>query len=718
MLSSIQKIILFYFFSFIHIAIFSQNVITTHKEKSVKILPNQIMFLEDKSAQLKIEEIIKETAKFRYITDNKINFGYTKSAIWLKLEIKNLYFLVNDYILDMGIPTLDYVDLYYFDVDTKKWVMKKTGDCRKLSERETQTRQLLFHLFFSSEDKDVFYIRIKTNASLQANLQIAPKETIFSEIIYIEMAYAFFFGMLGVMLFYNFFLFITLKDWAYFWYTMTVLGTIFFIASLVGHSIIFLFPENIFWSDKLLPMFSGFLVSAAATFLYVFVNVRKYTKIGSYLLYFLIISGMFLFILPLFYNQNAGKLIIYGTLLGLVSVIINLIVVVICIIKKSTIAKFYLFAFSFYIAGVFVLVLRNLGVLPINTFTQYAVESGASLEILFLAFALSNKYNKFRKEKEDATKDSLRIQKEANETLEQKVKLRTQELSEVNEELGQLNHELNITLRQSEIQKNELTKKNEDITASISYASRIQIAILPLEEEFEKTFGKQDYFIWNKPRDIVSGDFYWLENTEDYIILAVGDCTGHGVPGALMSMIGVNFLDEIVRTKKITSPDCILNELHKSIRISLKQKESNNRDGMDISIITIDKKTKKIEFAAAKNPAFVIFNNQIVQLRPDKMPIGGEQREQERIFTKINVFDNDTIPTELSFYLFSDGYQDQFGGKEDKKFMIKNMREMIFKNHLLPFIHQKEMIETIFESWKGKNSQIDDVLVVGVKIKL
>ncbi len=709
--------ILLFYLLFFHFHIFSQNIIMVDKNKTIKILPQEVMFLEDKTAKLEIKDILEQTPKFQYITKNRINFSYTQSAIWLKLDIKNPYFPnKNDYMLDIGIPTLDYVDLYYFDTNEKKWLVKKTGDCRKLSERETKTRQLLLYTLFSSTETHTYYIKIKTNASLQANLQISPEETTLLQIMYIEMAYGFFYGMLGVMFFYNFFLFITLKDWAYFCYSLTVVGTALFISSLVGHISIFLVPENTYLSDKFLPIFSGFLTMIAAIFLYVFVNVRKYTKIGSYLLYFLMFSGGILFLLPFFYNEGAGRLIVFGTLLGFISTLIDTSVAIICIYKGSRTARFYLFAFSFYITGIFILALRNFSILPINFFTQYAAEWGAALEIVFLAFALSDKYNRFRKDKETAIQQNLYIQKEANENLEKKVKQRTIELSEVNEELGQMNEELNITLEQSEMQKNELFKKNEDITASINYASRIQNAIMPLEDEFEKAFGNQNYFILNKPRDIVSGDFYWLDNNQNHTILVVADCTGHGVPGALMSMIGVNFLEEIVHIKDIISPDLILNELHKSIRIALKQKESNNRDGMDISVIMIDKNNKKVYFSGAKNPAFVVINNEMIQLKADKMPIGGEQREEERIFTATNVLENHQNIDNFNIYLFSDGFQDQFGGDNDRKFMIKKMREMIFENANTTFINQKQQLDTAFEDWKGKKSQIDDVLVVGVKI--
>ena len=257
----------------------------------------------------------------------------------------------------------------------------------------------------------------------------------------------------------------------------------------------------------------------------------------------------------------------------------------------------------------------------------------------------------------------------------------------------------------------EIKNKNTKITSSINYAKRIQQALLPDLQQIKKYI--PEIFVFFRPRDLVSGDFYWFMELDEnrYIITAV-DCTGHGVPGAFMSMLGVEFFNTIVNLKKIHRADLILNELHKDVRAALKQQESENRDGMDLALVLVDKKRQIMEFAGAKNPLVYIQNNEVFSIKGDKSPIGGSQLEEERIFT-LNEVDI-SIPTKV--FLFSDGFQDQFGGENGKKYMIKNLRQLYLDIHSHPFDVQEKKLEEEFTNWKGQGyKQVDDVLVIGFK---
>jgi serine phosphatase RsbU (regulator of sigma subunit) len=260
-----------------------------------------------------------------------------------------------------------------------------------------------------------------------------------------------------------------------------------------------------------------------------------------------------------------------------------------------------------------------------------------------------------------------------------------------------------------EIKNHIIEEKNKDITDSINYARQIQHAILPFEDRINRVLN--DYFILFKPKDIVSGDFYWFLEKENCIYMAVVDCTGHGVPGAFMSMIGSSVLGHVVSDKNILQPDLILNEVHKDIRKSLKQQETNNRDGMDIALIAYDKKNNKLEFAGAMLPLYIIQNGELKIVKGDKLPIGGIQTEENRVFTK-HTFD---ITEKTSVYLSSDGYADQFGGEKGKKFMGTRFRELLMTNHTKPLNVQKEALDLAFESWRAAHEQVDDVTVIGIK---
>jgi phosphoserine phosphatase RsbU/P len=262
------------------------------------------------------------------------------------------------------------------------------------------------------------------------------------------------------------------------------------------------------------------------------------------------------------------------------------------------------------------------------------------------------------------------------------------------------------------IQKTIIEHKNKDITDSISYAQRIQNAMLPLEERMLKLI--PNHFILFRPLDIVSGDFYWFAEKEERIILGAIDCTGHGVPGALMSMVGDSVLNRIVHDREIHHTDLILNELHVGIRQALHQDRTENRDGMDAALLSIDLKNQIVEFSGAKNPLICIQNNVLYQIKGDKMPIGGEQREKERIFKKHTILCD--IPT--YFYIFSDGYQDQFGGPEGRKFMSARFRNLLLEIHQKDMQEQKEILDQTMKDWLGSNRQIDDILVIGLKIEI
>jgi len=260
----------------------------------------------------------------------------------------------------------------------------------------------------------------------------------------------------------------------------------------------------------------------------------------------------------------------------------------------------------------------------------------------------------------------------------------------------------------------ELNIKNKNLKDSIIYAQRIQEAILPVPELFNNTFKDDGYFILLKPRDIVSGDFYFLHEQHNKIIVSAIDCTGHGVPGAFMSMIADQLLYEIIVEKQIFEPDLILNHLHLEIRRALKQEEYNNRDGMDMSLLLIDKENKKVAFAGAKNPLIYFQNQQFHEIKANPRPIGGEQAEKERIFTKHMI--DVSVPTTL--YMFSDGYQDQFGGPRGKKFMYAQFKSLLSEIHLNQMPVQKTMLNEALEQWRltSNQEQIDDVLVMGIRV--
>lgn len=287
-------------------------------------------------------------------------------------------------------------------------------------------------------------------------------------------------------------------------------------------------------------------------------------------------------------------------------------------------------------------------------------------------------------------------------------------LHEKNEILSEQKKKINSTNQKLTQANEEIKKKNGDITASINYAKRIQTAMFPDEKILEDT-PVVEHFILLKPRDIVSGDFYWFHKTDKHLFIAAADCTGHGVPGAIVSMIGFNQLTEIANNYQTSDPAQILRYLHAGVQDILQQEKTHNQDGMDVAFCVIDLQDGTIRFSGAKRPLVVVFevNRQVVikTIKGSRVSIGGDLTVPEKFLTH-------RLPPaqKLTFYLFSDGYQDQFGGPNDKKFMTKQLKEYLHSLYEKPMEEQKKVMEKVFEDWRGNKNQIDDVLLMGFRL--
>ncbi|MBI2279172.1 MAG: SpoIIE family protein phosphatase [Bacteroidetes bacterium] len=255
----------------------------------------------------------------------------------------------------------------------------------------------------------------------------------------------------------------------------------------------------------------------------------------------------------------------------------------------------------------------------------------------------------------------------------------------------------------------ELKITHENIKNSISYAKIIQEAMLPEELVLRNNFPGS--FIFYKPKDILSGDFYWFKKGEDVFSVAVADCTGHGIPGALLSMMGFNILYEAVSTKKISQPSDVLDRLNKQVRRILKHGATTLNDGMDIALCTIDLKNKNMMYAGANRPLFIEREKELIEFKPDKISIGGiDNNEIQFTNHSISLRAGDRI------FLFTDGYTDQFSGKTNKKITVKRLREVLVQSADLSVEEQRDFIIKFFENWKDKEEQTDDVLVMCIQI--
>ncbi len=292
---------------------------------------------------------------------------------------------------------------------------------------------------------------------------------------------------------------------------------------------------------------------------------------------------------------------------------------------------------------------------------------------------------------------NYRNKKKANKILEEKNRQITAQREEIRKQRDI-----------AELQRDQIAYQKKHITDSIEYAKRIQKAILPSLELFSDRI---DHFVLYKPRDIVSGDFYWVDESDHTQIIITADCTGHGVPGAFMSMLGISLLNEIVHNRQIHKPDQILNELREKVIASLKQEagRSNVKDGMDMTVCAVHFDSGLLEIAGANNPVYIVHEDELIQVKGDKMPVAIHDTMKPFSLQKFNLTKGDC------FYTFSDGYVDQFGGPNQKKFLSKNFRKVILEMKDKSMYEQGIALDKVFEEWRKEVDQVDDVTVIGIR---
>lgn len=301
------------------------------------------------------------------------------------------------------------------------------------------------------------------------------------------------------------------------------------------------------------------------------------------------------------------------------------------------------------------------------------------------------------------------VYEQAKERFAQQLKAANHKISEKNEEI--------------QTQSNHLSEALQEITHSIEYAQRIQKAVLGNPKELVSNF--QQGFVFLEPRDIVSGDFFWYTSTlgssaksgneqAKVKVLIAADCTGHGIPGAFMTIMGNALLDEIVNERHITQPAKILQELDQKVIATLQKRDGGEgtNDGMDMGVLVIDEAQRKAYFAGAKAPLWFICNGEINELKGSKYPVGSTQYLPPKVYEEYMI----DLKKHTIFYMFSDGFQDQFGGEADKKYLRSRFRRFLLSISHLPFSRQKSLLQEELSKWKGSNAQTDDILVIGIQV--
>ncbi len=312
-------------------------------------------------------------------------------------------------------------------------------------------------------------------------------------------------------------------------------------------------------------------------------------------------------------------------------------------------------------------------------------------------------------------KISLEDQKKEQDILNQKLFAQSLEVDQKSIDIAQINSLLNtqkerlqVTVDELGLAKEEIEQQHKSITDSINYAKNIQEALLIRTELFSSYFSGE-HFILFKPKEIVSGDFYYVNKVKNNLIFAVADCTGHGVPGGFISMLGITYIHDIIRRQETDSPGEALNLLRKRIKETFKTFGSENNNGLDIAFCSVNTDTNILQYAGAYNPLWIIRNGEFIEVKASRNPIGFYLKEKPFANNEMQLKNKDKI------YIFSDGYKDQFGGQHNRTYTNKKFKELIINISHLPMKEQNEILETNLIEWKGENEQIDDITILGLE---
>lgn len=686
---------------------------------------------EDIEGKLTLQEVLypENQALFKPMNTDVPNFQITPYTYWLKMNVVSE--TMKDYFLVIDKGDIDSLSFFAFTEQSNNFTVQHVGQLVPLSSRLYKNHQFIFKIPFQAKVSQTYYLRIKSAKPLSVPITIQTEIELIEKIYFQNISQGIYFGFALFIILYNLFIYLSVRDKIYWIYVIYVFFLSITLADFKGITVSVIFSRIESLNFYTLA-FYGIAGSLANIFSILFLDVknqnRKYYKILTVLTAIYWLSSLCGFL-----GFRLASCVIVNVN-ALVSSLFLIYIAWRLLQKGYQAAKFYLYAFGSFLFCVVVQFLGNIAILPANTFTLQAMQFGSAAEMLLLSLALADKINYLKAEKEIAQAATLQLIQEQNVVLEQKVEARTRELAEnnaalevQNEEIRQQQEELIAINEALEKQRNtiqsqkltieqtyfKLQETSSRLNASISYAQDIQQIILPEENLLNHYF--QQHFVIYLPKDVVSGDFYWfmpLENPNKAIFV-LADCTGHGVAGAFMSMIGNALLYETVEIAQIHAPNKILENLNMRIQKMLKQNISRNGDGMDIGICAFDKQEDnhiKVAFAGSRMNIFYLQGQDFQQFTGDKNYLGGRLAENKPFKEEVAILQKGDI-----LYLASDGFADQ-NNEQRIRFGTRKMKESLQEIYSLDLQEQKNILLSQLHQHQAQEVQRDDICVIGLRL--
>lgn len=716
------KILLF--FLLLSNFLFSEKIIIIHNNKDIYFpVSDYIYLLEDSTGKYTMEQIILTKNDSDFIINNKtLNFGFSKSVYWLKFSVINQTPKIKNIIFSLRYPLISSIEFVGMKGSHLVKYLK-TGSNYPFNSRDINNRNFLFNLELKPYEKYTYYVRITGEGTpLRLPMQISSYSSYLTQDSNDLILNGIFIGGFFFVILFNLIILFMTGDRLYIYYTIYVMLLILFLSSISGLAYQYLWPNNLWLSKHSSSLFAGLANIFLILFAKRFFNFKKFFRKLNILTRALLSIIVLIIILNLFNGKLFPVSVLLVNMISLVTIISLTGISIIGLKRKNMMHLYFVASFIFFLIGVGIYVFNNLGYYQNNELASWWIKIGFLAEVLTLMIAVMHRYRN--------------IENQSNKELERQVQERTKKLTEQKEKLIEQKEEM-ITQRdkilnqhrQAIRQSTVINRKNKEINDSIAYAKIIQSAVLSPAKSIRNILN--EYFVINLPKDTLGGDFYWVYKKDDFIYVAVADCTGHGIPGAMISMLGITALNEIMTTKKNISPADILNKLSRIVTQSLHQKGKTGeiKDGMDISICRINEANNEFCFAGANNPIYIyrdsdkeiedkdfivkyFFEDQtLVKLKPEKKAIG-YNLNKNLIFTdkKIKLIKGDMI------YAFSDGFADQFGGPKKKKFKLGPFRSLLAENAIIKDTNkQRQHLLNKLRYWKGDNEQVDDITIFGLR---
>ncbi len=683
--------------------------------------------------------IFAQTLHFKPYQLSQTSFSISKNY-WTKISLYNAF--DRDVHFTLSIGSASFVTHYLLDKNGNVKEVQKAGHLRKFSERVI--KQGGYDLFNTYSNAADLYLRAGETITVYSLLEysypdvytfifIGTKLNPYDDVRQLfnlnNLWQGVFQGAIWIMMIYHLLIVLFLKQRVYWFYIGYMFFTSLFYGDYTGFWKYYLYGDYPVVSIYINNLAYQVAITFYLLFMQRFLNMQQdfpeLNKIINIWIWFRVAYTMLiLYSVVDTWDYDLGTILVESPFF--IEIILIFIVLIATNWRKNILARYFAIGTIFYNIGFGLFMVQTNLIEAFSYPASLDVQIGILLELICFSLGLGYKARKNELEKKEAQEKLIeqlqaneKFQKEYTQNLEKQVKERTFELSEANEELRILYEQNQVTLEQVQTQNLLIEEKNKSIMDSIHYALHIQNALLPFKGRLDEELGAENYFIFYQPKDIVSGDFYWYQALKDKqgkiekYVFVVADCTGHGVPGAFMSILGINFLEEIVQVKKIHSPEKILEELDKMIIYTLKQEHTQQKDGMCVGICIVDIHKQEISFAGAAHSLYQYTQGLLIEIPADPQSVGGTKLIENPSFRKHTFA---LPPNDFTFYMASDGFQDQFGEKTQKKLLRKGFKAILERNAREKMQRQFIILKKEFDFWKGKEEQIDDVLVMGIRI--